>query len=74
MVTELEINEAATSIVGKTRMYKAMASMNAVPIHPRPLLIPPRPVTVPSRNPPSSQSPSQRGPSIPPRRVGNANR
>jgi hypothetical protein len=29
MITEAEVNQAASSLVGKTRMYRAVASMNA---------------------------------------------
>jgi hypothetical protein len=33
MVTEGEMNKAADSLAGKTRVYKAVASLNATAIH-----------------------------------------
>jgi hypothetical protein len=66
MVTEGEINKAATSLVGKTRMYKAVASLSAAPL----LRTPP-----PHRTPPTSPGP--RGPHTPTntvRRMGNSQR
>ena len=68
MVTNLDINEAATSIVGKMRLCKAIASMNAIPPHPRPFLLP----ASRAGSAPQGMSATPRRQIVPPRRVGYA--
>jgi hypothetical protein len=66
MVTEGEINKAATSLVGKTRMCKAVASLSSAPL---------LRTSPPHRTPPASPGP--RGPHTPTntvRRMGNSQR